>query len=636
MLFQGYIMLKVSISKGAKRKMEKTVANVQPPSKSRKVCLLAPSLLLLEIPADTNTSLPVWDALRSDQLDLSWTVNPYSISVHLTPTPPKQAASGSSECASRGTQTSPQSTSVVQPQVLVQPIAQQQGFTHILLRDIPAHNSTQALPSPAEPQKTQLIIGQAASLFVHLPVIIAQTPPDALPSIKTPQAAIQTPSNLQAAPKALVPIQFHTRSSSEIRICDGFLLNTCNAGKRCKMHHTPFPYHWQLRCSAGNQWVDIPLKSQPLLERMYSNVRQEVVCIKDGSEHYKLNFKSMKLVPRSYKYNAVRRLTNSDRPILLNRFSPNCWKIYWWNNFDWEEYGKYISSLLLQMRAKKSECSFCIGTQEYKVDFKTMIQTNVSTGFRREVRCRPVYRSPESMQPYLQTGVQLDHGDPVGDNFNVDPLEEFSSWYPPVWCLTSEQDYSLVEVPARTPAYKKIQNLFYQSLLENIVDIVSIQQIQNRLHWDKYQRHKLHMQKQHTKTAQPLERHLFHGTTKEASEDICYNNFDPRVAGVNGVSCGYGSYFATTAAFSDSYSPKTEPDSIRHMFLAKVLVGKVSRGKAEYRRPPLLGGKTRPYQLFDSCVNNVRKPTMFVVFDSCQCYPYYLIKYRDLPVEICL
>lgn len=93
---------------------------------------------------------------------------------------------------------------------------------------------------------------------------------------------------------------------------------------------------------------------------------------------------------------------------------------------------------------------------------------------------------------FLRTGVQTKplepDGDPPASNFSVDPLEEFSSWYPPVWCPVSEQDYSLVDVPAGTQAYRSVQNLFHESLPETKVDIISIQQVQNLLHWDKYQR----------------------------------------------------------------------------------------------------------------------------------------------------
>ncbi|XP_051249109.1 protein mono-ADP-ribosyltransferase TIPARP-like [Dicentrarchus labrax] len=630
-----------------KRKLARNVSIIETPPKSPNVTLLNQSLLLLEIPADTNTSLPVWEAIRSQQVGIVWTVNPYSISVHLTPLTSKQdntTTSSQSEGMPSVAQTSAPSTSIPQPQVVIQSVSQQHGSpqnTSCVLLTF-SQNSPHPLPSP--PGKPRNIppnpVQAATSLIISFPLIINQpqhapqpstpTQERVPPAIQTPTA---TPTKLQSPSKVPVPSPFHTKCTSDVEICDNFLLGLCRAGKRCKMHHTPYPFYWQLWCVITHQWVSIPLHSQVLLERLYSNVNQEVVCLKDGHLRYSLNFEEMELDDSS-KYDGVRRLTNSDS-LVRNPYFPSVWKIYWWNNFDWEEYSKNLSTCLLKkMSQKEPEWSFYIGSQEYKVDFTAMIQTNLTTGFQRHVRCRPFYRSPDSMQPYLQTGIQTDPTKPPAAHFSVDPLVEFSSWYPPVWCVTPEQDYSLVDVPASTEAYKRVKNLFYESLPESEVDIISIQQVQNLLHWDKYQRHKAHMQKQHTKFKEPLERHLFHGTTEEASEDICHNNFDPRMAGVNGTSYGFGSYFATTASFSKTYSSKAGPNEVRHMFLAKVLVGKVSVGRSHYRRPPPLNSKMRQYHLYDACVDSLDKPSMFVVFDSCQCYPYYLIQYKDLPREI--
>lgn len=77
---------------------------------------------------------------------------------------------------------------------------------------------------------------------------------------------------------------------------------------------------------------------------------------------------------------------------------------------------------------------------------------------------------------------------PYQPNFNIDPLEDFATWYPPVWCLALEQDCHLVDVPIGTQAFLKVRKLFYKSLPETKADIVAIQQVQNFLHWDKYQR----------------------------------------------------------------------------------------------------------------------------------------------------
>ncbi|XP_041636996.1 protein mono-ADP-ribosyltransferase TIPARP-like [Cheilinus undulatus] len=625
---RGSKMPYVSSSRGVKRKVEKDALPSE--TRSSKVTFLSPSLLLLEIPPDTNTSLPVWEAMRSQHADVAWTVNPYSVSVHLTP----QTSTQGSSSESKSSETP--SSSLVQTQMVIQSVGQQHTASQnnsCVLLTFPQTSTLSGQPQTIPPT-------QNTSVVISLPVIISQPPPLSQPSTPTKtktQQAIHTPTTTPTKPKAPsgvpVPSPFHTKSCSDILICDNFLLNLCHAGKKCKMHHTPYPFHWQLWAVSTHQWVDLPAHSQVLIERIYCDVNQESVLLKDGNDCYSLNFDSMELNIVS-KYDAVRRLTNSDNPF-RNHFFPSKWKIYWWNNFTWEEYEKNLSaSLLKSMSEKDPQFSFNIGSMKYQVDFTTMTQTNIATGFKREVRCRPVYRSPDSMQPNLQTGILPEpSSDSLEANFNVDPLEEFSSWYPPVWSLVVGQDYSLVDVPAGSRVYRTVQNLFYESLPESKVDVVKIQQIQNHLHWDKYQRHKAYMQKHHTKQ-EPLERHLFHGTTKNAAEEICHNNFDPRLAGLNGTSYGFGSYFATTASFSNTFSAKVGPNEVRHMFLAKVLVGKVSIGKNNYRRPPPLNSKTKRYCLYDTCVDNMDEPTMFVVFDSCQCYPYYLIKYKELPREI--
>ncbi|KAE8281271.1 TCDD-inducible poly [ADP-ribose] polymerase [Larimichthys crocea] len=595
----------MSSSKGKRRKLEDSVSVVELPSKSFKVTLLNPSALLLEIPADTNTSLPVWEAIKSQQIHVSWTVDPYSVTVQLNPViskKSKMATSGESENTSNVAQTSTPSSGSLQHQT--------------------------AFLNP--PQKVRPNPIPATSLTVSLPLLITPQP-----GTSTKEGLL--PIKLQAAPKVPAPSKFHTKRSSDIRICEKFLLNVCRAGKRCKMHHTPYPFYWQLWSQTKRNWVDFPAHCQVLLERIYCNVNQEYVTVKAGNAFYNVFFDLMVVVPQLNSphstHREVRRLSNTDSTT-GNPFFATKWKIYWWNNHRWEEYNKDVSThLLRKMHEKEPECSFYIGTQEYRLDFTTMTQINVDTKFMRNVCCRPVYQSPESMKPYLQTQIQTDStSDPPAANFSVDPLEEFSSWYPPVWCSAPERDYTLVDVPPGTQAYSSVQKFFFETMDETEVDIVSILQIQNVLHWDKYQRHKAFMQKLHTESEGPLERHLFHGTTKDASEGICHNNFDPRLAGVNGTSCGFGSYFATTAWYSDHFSGKVkaEPDEVRHMFLAKVLVGKVSVGQTTYRRPPPL----TKYRLYDSCVNDLYEPTVFVVFNPCQCYPYYMIKYKNLDNEV--
>lgn len=84
-----------------------------------------------------------------------------------------------------------------------------------------------------------------------------------------------------------------------------------------------------------------------------------------------------------------------------------------------------------------------------------------------------------------------------------------------------------------------------------------------------------------------------------------------------------GSYFARDAAYSHHYS---KSDSKRHMmFLARVLVGEFARGNTSFVRPPAKEGQCNVF--YDSCVNSVSDPSIFVVFEKHQVYPEYVIQY---------
>ena len=64
------------------------------------------------------------------------------------------------------------------------------------------------------------------------------------------------------------------------------------------------------------------------------------------------------------------------------------------------------------------------------------------------------------------------------------------------------------------------------------------------------------------------------------------------------------------------------------MFVARVLVGKYSGGSSKLRKPPPLDPKSDPFgKCYDSCVDDIHMPKIFVIFDSAQAYPEYLIEY---------
>ena len=122
------------------------------------------------------------------------------------------------------------------------------------------------------------------------------------------------------------------------------------------------------------------------------------------------------------------------------------------------------------------------------------------------------------------------------------------------------------------------------------------------------------------------EKRLFHGTSPETVEAICKQNFDWRLHGKNATVYGEGSYFALNASYSDAYA-KEDANSCRFMFVAKVLVGSYAKGHSSYRRPPQKDPSNPASDLYDSCVDDKSNPTIFVVFDTDQFYPEYIIKY---------
>ena len=125
------------------------------------------------------------------------------------------------------------------------------------------------------------------------------------------------------------------------------------------------------------------------------------------------------------------------------------------------------------------------------------------------------------------------------------------------------------------------------------------------------------------------ERRLFHGTTPDAVEAICKHNFDWRLHGKNATAFGEGSYFARDASYSHVFAKEGASGS-RYMFVAKVLVGSYTKGHPSYRRPPQKVPSDPGSDLYDTCVNNLSNPSVFVVFDTDQLYPEYIITYSTV------
>ena len=100
----------------------------------------------------------------------------------------------------------------------------------------------------------------------------------------------------------------------------------------------------------------------------------------------------------------------------------------------------------------------------------------------------------------------------------------------------------------------------------------------------------------------------------------------PQLSGSKvGAIHGDGSYFARDAKYSHAYA-RTLPGGQKQMLMANVLVGRWAKSEEGAPCPPLLPGSQ--CDRYDSFVDDVDHPTIFVVPHSTQACPVYVITYR--------
>ena len=87
----------------------------------------------------------------------------------------------------------------------------------------------------------------------------------------------------------------------------------------------------------------------------------------------------------------------------------------------------------------------------------------------------------------------------------------------------------------------------------------------------------------------------------------------------------FGVYFATSANFSHRYTDQR--GGHRKMLLADVITGQFAQRNQSMRYSPLLPGNTT--DLYDSVVDNVDDPAIFVVFEDASVFPLYILTYTQ-------
>ncbi|KAG1932541.1 protein mono-ADP-ribosyltransferase PARP12 [Pimephales promelas] len=419
-----------------------------------------------------------------------------------------------------------------------------------------------------------------------------------------PNAQNRRPSNGFRGQEAQRPPQSPIEKTE---ICMYFIKGFCKHGDSCFKEHSSLPYKWQVK--EGSEWKALPHEAT---EKDYCDPKSIY-----SSGINQIYFDTMTQGPHS-----VRRLSTVSSVVQPTFILTTEWLWYWEDeNGNWIPYATVdgghslssISSAELEQKYQADSSAvveFTAGSQSYTLSFQDMIQENKRYSTKRLVRRRPRFVSAADARTIKTTKRTFT---------NLKALPEH-------WdkALTPETGYKRVSLQSTAGEYVKINDLFNRTMRG--FSVLKIDRIQNRALWEVFQWQKDCMKKS-SRGRDVCEKQLFHGTDRKHVDAISLNNFDWRICGTHGTAYGKGSYFARDAKYSHSY---TSDAGTRCMFVCRVLVGDYTRGNSEYLRPPSKDGGDTVF--YDSCVNDVLDPSIFVVFEKHQIYPEYLIEYRDSSV----
>jgi poly [ADP-ribose] polymerase 10/14/15 len=199
---------------------------------------------------------------------------------------------------------------------------------------------------------------------------------------------------------------------------------------------------------------------------------------------------------------------------------------------------------------------------------------------------------------------------------------------PPNWAPPDPLDpYRKITLTDRDKEYKAVEQNARRLGRGSLNRIVKIERVENPNLWKLYMVTKENMTRANGNTVEN-ERLLWHGTASDSIVNICAGGFNRAYCGKNATMFGNGVYFAKDFAYSaqDTYSPKDPKSGYKHVFQCRVLTGQFTVGKSGMIEPPPRDGSNIRVR-YDSVSDNVRNPSLWVVFRDTHAYPEYLITF---------
>ncbi|KAK5620550.1 hypothetical protein CRENBAI_022279 [Crenichthys baileyi] len=205
----------------------------------------------------------------------------------------------------------------------------------------------------------------------------------------------------------------------------------------------------------------------------------------------------------------------------------------------------------------------------------------------------------------------------------LENLPDFT--FPLYWDnMSKNEDLKEVLLDPSSAEYRTVQQQFISTAQNKI--IVKIERLQNVHLRRAYEMEKKHISEKNKNDGGAGEKLLYHGTSQENLNSIKTKGFNRSFSGKHATLYGHGTYFAVNASYSVSYS-NPAADGTQTMFVARVLTGRYTPGRSDMRVPPPRNSQ-QPHDRYNSLVDRMDNPAIFVVFHDSQAYPDYLITFH--------
>jgi poly [ADP-ribose] polymerase 10/14/15 len=183
--------------------------------------------------------------------------------------------------------------------------------------------------------------------------------------------------------------------------------------------------------------------------------------------------------------------------------------------------------------------------------------------------------------------------------------------------------YELFRLPDG-PEKKNVVDQF-KTTLAPTTQVVSVDRIENMSLWQSYaiKRQTVSL---HGDGVEVEKSWLFHGTTEDTVPKIMQQGFNRSFCGRNATMYGKGVYFARDASYSAHplYS-KPDANGVKRILLCRVAVGSFCLGKKDALTPDMKDASS----LYDTTVDNMRDPSIYVTYHDGQAYPEYLVHFKQ-------